>query len=117
MLGWLIDSLIQIPQNSGGGAPDVRLAERHGVVVSLYSLPVAGLAMVIGGLHQAGERHLESVGDLAGLEREPVVRRDAGQRRQDAKALEGEIEIEIADRVDTTDRQADLPLALRPCGD
>ena len=59
-------------------------------------------------VHQEGERHLEGVGDLALVEREPIVGADARDRRQDAEAGEGEIEVEIADRLDQIVRSSPI---------
>src|SRR5438132_4739565 len=84
-----INPFVQIPQNPRGHAPDVTLAEWHGVVLALHALPVAAVQAVVAYVHQEGERHLEGVGDLALVEHEPIVGADAGDRRQDAKAREG----------------------------
>src|SRR5262245_55903309 len=55
----LIDALVQIPQDARGHAPDVTLAERHGVVLALDAFPVAAVQCVVLDVHQEAERHFE----------------------------------------------------------
>src|SRR3954452_5315670 len=67
---------------------------------------------MIGGRHQEFQRYLEGIGDLAGIDAEPVVRIDPRHQRQDAKAREGQIKVEIADRLDEFSVEPDLLMGL-----
>src|SRR5262249_1541275 len=93
----LIDPLVQIAQNPRGHAPNVALAEGHGVIPPCHTLPVAAVERVVLHVHQEGERNLERVGDFPLAQHEPVVGSNARDRGQDTEAGEGEIKVEIAD--------------------
>src|SRR6202035_4131763 len=92
-----IETFVEVAQDTGGHAPNVALAERHGVVAADHALPVAAVQRVVLHVHQEGERHFEGFIDLRAVEREPMARIDARHRRQDAKTAERQIEIEISD--------------------
>ena len=110
----LVDPLVQVPQDTRGHAPDIALAERHGVVLALDALPVAAVQRVVV-WHPSGRRAAPRTRrrPRARIEREPIVRADARHRRQDAKARERQIEVEIADRLDQLARRARSPPRLR----
>src|SRR6195256_1889859 len=84
--------------------------------MSLDAFPVAAMALMVLGAHQEVEWHLEGVGDLGSIERELVAGRDPRDHRQNAKAREGEIEIEIAERLYETRIEADFLLGLAQRG-
>ena len=67
-------------------------------------------------VHQEGERHLEGIGDFRLAQLKLVVGTDARDRRQDAVAGEGEIEVEIADRLDQRRAKPDLLARLAQGG-
>src|SRR5450756_738318 len=91
---------MKIPQDTSGHAPNVALAEGERIVVPRHALPVARVALDIILIHQKRERHLEGVVHLVGVEREREARLDARERRHNAVAERGHVEIEIADRLD-----------------
>src|SRR4029077_20985613 len=93
-------------------APDVALAERHRVVASHHTLPITAVQRVILLVHQKGERHLKGIVDFGTIERGGERRIDARQRRQNPKSREGEIEVEIADRLDQVAVETDLLMRL-----
>ena len=108
-----INPFVQIAQDAGGHAPDIALAEGDRVIVPRHALPVARMALHVGLVHQKSERHLEGVVDFGGVERERKARLDARDRRHDAIAERGHIEIEIAERLDDAAVEADLLVAPR----
>src|SRR5258708_7227131 len=105
---WQIDPLIQDAKDSRGRAPDITLGKRHRVIEALHAAEFRAVDLVVRRIHQEGERHLESVIDLAFVDPEFEPGLDPGNRRQDAKSEAGSIEIEIADRPDEFALQSDF---------
>src|SRR5262249_22835136 len=103
-----INPLVQVPQNPRGHPPNVALAERHGVVLPCHTLPVAAVERVVLRVHEEGERDLEGVGAFALAQHELVVGVNARDRRQNTVAGEGEVKVEVADRVDERAGEPDL---------
>ena len=56
--------------------------------------------MVIGRRHQEGQRHLESIGDLARVERELECRLHQGDDRRDIETADGAVFGQLADDID-----------------
>src|ERR1700694_6242211 len=79
---------IEGEEHPGGGAPDIAVAE--GGVEKLHLLAAdcgaAAVPVVIGGIEQVTERHLEGVLNLLGVEQQLEVRLHEGHHRRDAKA-------------------------------
>src|SRR5580698_9136084 len=84
------------------------LTIRHRIVIASNPFPVTRLLLMVRWRHQKFERHLERLDDLPGIERECEIRFDPRDRRQNAKAGERKVEIEIADRFDQGGRESDL---------
>src|SRR4029077_206139 len=103
-----VDPVVEIAHDARGDAPDITVAERHGVIFALDAFPFAAAALVIFRGHQKVERHFEGLGDLARIEREREIRAHTRDRRQDAKTREGQIKIEIAERLDQRRGKANL---------
>src|SRR5262245_66618572 len=70
------------------------------------------MGLVVLRRHQEGERDFEGVVDLCTVEPKLKARTHARKRRHDAKAEGGEIEVEIADRLDEVARERDLLVGL-----
>src|SRR3954468_8466127 len=104
----LIEAFVKIAKDPRGYAPDVALTERHCVVFPLDAFPVTAVQRVILGIHQEGQRYLEGIGDFRFAQYQLVVGTDARDRRQDAIAGEGQIKVEIPDRLDQCRRKPDL---------
>ena len=51
-------------------------------------------------VHQEGQRHLEGFVDLERIEGQPKGRIHARHGRQDSKAAEGQVKVEMSDRID-----------------
>src|SRR5258708_32495916 len=66
------------------------------------------MTLHIGLIHQKGERHLEGIVDLTGVELEREARLHARDHRDDAIAECGHIEIEITQWLDIRAIEADL---------
>src|SRR5215207_4083983 len=111
-----IDPLIQYAQDAGGRAPYVTLGERHGVIGTLHAAEFLGMDLMVLGIHQERQRHLEGVNHLAFVDRQLEAGFHARHRRQDAKSEGGSIEVEIADRLDEVAFEADLLLSLAQRG-
>ena len=92
-----------------GHAPDVTLGERHRVIGALHAAKFLGVDLVVLGIHQERQRHLEGVVHLAFVDRQLEAGLDPRHRRQDAKPERGYVEIEIADRLDEVARRARSP--------
>src|SRR6478735_9029392 len=111
-----INPLIQYAQDSRRRAPDVTLRIRHGVIGTLHAAEFLAVNLVVLGIHQERERHLEGVNHfrLVDLQREAGL--DPRDRRQDAKSERGSVEIEIADRLDELALEADFLTGLAQRG-
>ena len=72
--------------------------------------------LMVLGIHQERQRHLEGVNHLAFVDRQLEAGLHARHRRQDAKPECGSIEVEIADRLDEVALEADFLLRLAKCG-
>src|SRR5260221_4255154 len=117
--GWRslpVDAFVEVAQDTRGDAPDITILVRHGIILSGDALPIAAATLVVFRSHQEGERTLERLRYLGLVEIQGVSGRDPRQRRQDAEPAEGQIEIEIAERLDQRRRQTDLLLGLAQRG-
>ena len=72
--------------------------------------------LVVFRIHQEGERHLEGVDHFGFVDPEIEARLHFRQRRQDAEAERGAVEIEIADRLDELALQAHFLAGLAQRG-
>src|SRR5262245_51473809 len=81
---------------------------RHGVIEPFHATEFLAVDLMIDRVHQEGKWHLEGIVDLVTAEREREARGHERQRRQDAKAERGAIDVEIANRVDEALIKPDL---------
>src|ERR1700731_257643 len=86
-------------EHPGGGAPDMAGAE--GDVAELQLLAAdsgaAAVPVVIGGIEQVLERHLEGVLNLPGVQQQLEVRLHEAHHRRDAKAGDHEVVRQVTD--------------------
>src|SRR6516164_4659917 len=111
-----IDAFVEIAQDTRGHAPNISILIWHGIIMSGDALPVAAVAVVVFRSHQEGERNLERLRHFRLVEIEGIAWRDPRHRRQDTETAEGQIEIEIAQRLDQCRSEADLLLGLAQRG-
>src|SRR6185436_9371187 len=81
---------------------------RHGVVEALTAVPFARMFLVVGLVHQEGERDLEHLEHLPGVEYHGEARPHEGDHRTDLETGAGAVAVEIAERLDEVSFQADL---------
>src|SRR5262249_47597074 len=111
----LENPLIEVVQDTCGNAPNVTVPVRNFIIVARDAVPVAALALVIIRSHHVFEGGLEHLGDFEPVERQLKIRDYPRYHRQNAKAAEGQIEVEIPERLDQRRRQADFLLGLTQC--
>src|SRR5579863_10146432 len=90
----------QVDQDPGGGAPDV--APLIGEDEKTAAAPASSAldALMVVGIENEGERHLEGLGDLVGIDRQREGRRDDADDRSDLEAGPGDVSIEAAHDAD-----------------
>src|SRR5258706_13294792 len=98
----------QVHQHPGGRAPDVVVAPGEHVEGARSAGEDPAVALMVGGVDDEGERHLEDLGDLEGVGGEGVGRVDEGDHWRHLEAGAGDVEIELPDRLDPLARQPDL---------
>src|SRR5918994_1508143 len=69
---WSLDLFVYARDNPRRHAPDVALAVRHCIVAPLATPQLAGMELMVGGIHEECQGHLESGSDLLGIEVERV---------------------------------------------
>src|SRR4051812_12233837 len=69
-----IEPDIEIAKDACRDPPDVTLSERNGIILPDRAAPLAGVELVVRGIEQEGERHLEGLRDLVGVERQAEAR-------------------------------------------
>ena len=111
-----MDPFVQVTNDSCGRAPDVSLAERHGVETDGEPVPVSALALVVLRAHQEGERHFEGVVNLSLVEPKCKARSHTSEHRQDAMTERGHVNVEVADWLHKAARKRNLLLGLAECG-
>src|SRR5258708_6872688 len=111
-----INPLIEVAQDTRRNPPDVTVPVRNFIIVTDDPVPVATLAPVIFRPHQVFQGHFEDVGDFGPVGCQLKIRRYARNHWQNAKAAEGQIKVEIPERLDQYGREADLLLGLTQRG-
>src|SRR5260221_14001031 len=109
---WQANPFVEHTQNSRGRAPDVTLRERHGIVRTLHAAKFLAVHLMIRGIHQERQRHLEHIVHLGMVDAKFEARPYPRKRRQDTKSESSCVDIEIADGVDEFPGKADLLLGF-----
>src|SRR5262249_14376458 len=107
-----VNPFVEITQDTGRHTPDVSLSKRDRVVVTGHSAKFATLALMVVFIHQEGKRHLERLDNLACIEHQMIIRGHASNRRQDAKAGERQVEIQVSDRIEQAGVEPNLFVSL-----
>src|SRR5437764_13101839 len=74
------------------------------------------MQLMVGGVHQERQRHLEGVVHFRLVDAQPESRPHARDRRQDAETETGAVQIEISDGIDEFTAKADFFLCLSQRG-
>src|SRR6476660_6878911 len=107
---------VQIPKYARGRAPDVALTEPDRMEAQGEPVPVAVFAREVLRRHQKSERHLEGVLDLAGIQPKRKTGLHTRKHGHDAMAEWGQVNVEIANRVDKASGKRDFLPSLAQRG-
>src|SRR5204863_5031039 len=108
---------IEGKEHPGGGAPDVAITVWDLAKLQLLAADrgAAAVPVMIGGIEQVIEGHLEGVLNLLGIERQLEARLHQGDHGRDAKAADHDVVRQVTDDRYEALRQADLLARFAQC--